>query len=773
MYKINLTRRTIFLVASIVVLIQTSIVYSQQITRINPSHITMHGISSADYNHGMCVGDSAAILLQSDSIIVSVRIEDFVPPHFVLLQVPVSHDHSFYGVSYYDSLHAIVVGDAGIVLTTSDKGASWLQQAMGLTNKTLRAVTHISGNIFQIVGDGGTILRSNDNGSTWNTISSGTSKALYAEAFGSATTGLIAGEAGTMLKTTDGGQSWNLQPGAGIPYLNFYGVAMLNQDTAIAVGDSALIRYTNDGTIWKTARDSNIISNPSKYPSTARYAPLRTVAYTGLPGTYTNSVTNPQLAAMALGDGDIMHYFYNHLIVGTTPVDTVWVCYTAEKIGDADGGIDEKQARFTCVDVTHNGPYLLFAFAGPYGEISGSIDSTMGRWGYASSTLRVNLDHYFFASFDNAGYGYCTVAGGDVERSTDNGFTWKPVLYGKDVAGVICLDSNTAFVAGWNGELFRTRNGGVKWDSIPSLTQYRLHGFAFTSPDTGFCVGDGGTILRTFDGGTTWNDKSPPYPSFLKVVAFSSTDTGVVVGDNGTLLRTTDGGENWTYNGDHPLANSEASMKYIQAFPDGTYYVGADSAVMKSTDHGSTWEVIYTPPDSVGISFYDSKIGILGEYSTSSMLVPDSMTLKYTTDGGNTWAKEFTVPFYNLHRLLAHWLDDCSFLLYGIEGFIMKVNLCGVNAVTEIVSPASPPMKVYPNPSSQRNVTVEYETEKDGPITIELWDELGKRIAILYSGFEVQGTHERVLILDPNLHGTFFIRISKEGSSQTLRMIKL
>ena len=771
MTNIHLRLRSFFPAVCIVFFMNVSALYSQQIVRISPPNITIRGVSIADYYHVMFVGDSASVLINTDTI-TSGGSQDFI-----LLPVPVSRNVGFYGISYYDSLHAIIVGDAGIILRTNDKGKNWLQQTMG--SNPLRAVTRITGNIFQIVGDGGTILRSTDNGASWSQIPSGTTKALYAEAFGSANIGLAAGEAGTMLKTTDGGLSWNPQTQAGIPHLNFYGVAMSGEDTATAVGDSSLIRYTEDGIIWQTRRSSNYFDDTSYYPRTAS---LRAILYTGSSGIGTHNAPYPNPSAETGGDGDISYFLYNRIfefVVKSksdtiwTEYDTAWAPVSLGRVGDADGGIDVQPFRLNCMAIYNSGGRFLSYLAGQYGEIF--VDTAIFTWVLNTSPLHPSDDNFLFTSFDDHGFGYATVTGSLVRRTNDNGLTWKDVLAGQDVSGVFCQDSNTAFVAGWNGELFRTTNGGVKWDSIPQISQYRLHGFSFISHDTGFCVGDGGTILRTYDGGSTWQDKSPPYPSFLKVIAFSSSDTGVAVGDNGTLIRTTDGGDSWTYNGDQPLAGTEASLRYIQAFPDGTYFVGADSAVMKSSDHGQTWIVIDTPPDSVGISFYDTKIGIIGKYSTTSELVPDSVTFGYTTDGGKTWPKnkEFIVPYYNVHRLLAHWINGHTFLLYGIDGFIMKVDVQALNAVTEIISPGSSPMKVYPNPSVQKNVMIEYQTEKEGEIMISLYDELGKQVAILYTGYEVSGKHERVLTLDPNLHGTFFIRADESGKVQTLRMIKL
>src|SRR5262249_56873550 len=58
----------------------------------------------------------------------------------------------------------------------------------------------------------GVILRTTDGGATWEWQSSGTTEPLSAVSFTDANTGTVVGARGTILRTTDGGATWKARP---------------------------------------------------------------------------------------------------------------------------------------------------------------------------------------------------------------------------------------------------------------------------------------------------------------------------------------------------------------------------------------------------------------------------------------------------------------------------------------------------------------------------------------------------------------------------------
>ncbi len=74
-----------------------------------------------------------------------------------------------------------------------------------------------------------------------------------------------------------------------------------------------------------------------------------------------------------------------------------------------------------------------------------------------------------------------------------------------------------------------------------------------------------------------------------------------------------------------------------------------------------------------------------------------------------------------------NWVSDHEAVIYGTFGFIddVVIGTSGVQ-VTKVDNNASA-IQLYPNPTSG-NMNVSYSTKTNGPVTIELWDESGKRI---------------------------------------------
>ena len=65
-------------------------------------------------------------------------------------------------------------------------------------------------------------------------------------------------------------------------------------------------------------------------------------------------------------------------------------------------------------------------------------------------------------------------------------------------------NQNTGWVAGFNGKIMKTTNGGTDWISQSTRTNYELKSIDFIDENIGWTVGDNGTILKTTNGGVTF-----------------------------------------------------------------------------------------------------------------------------------------------------------------------------------------------------------------------------------------------------------------------------
>jgi len=135
----------------------------------------------------------------------------------------------------------VAVGSEGTILTTNNSGESWSQQNSGVTD-WLRDVSFSDINRGAVVGDNGTILRTTDQGITWIQQISGTWENLNGVVFSDSVNGIIVGNFGTIIITSDGGKHWIKQRINS--RIDFYDVS-IKDSLVLCVGDSATIyRYT-------------------------------------------------------------------------------------------------------------------------------------------------------------------------------------------------------------------------------------------------------------------------------------------------------------------------------------------------------------------------------------------------------------------------------------------------------------------------------------------------------------------------------------------------
>ncbi len=202
-----------------------------------------------------------------------------------------------------------------------------------------------------------------------------------------------------------------------------------------------------------------------------------------------------------------------------------------------------------------------------------------------------------------------------VLHTEDAGNTWQPQFPDTPfyLGSLFVLDESVAFLAGEDGDFFRTNDGGKHWIKRPHDGLGYLMNMHFSDPNNGI-----GKVM-TINPSTNLADYA--------------------------LMRTTDAGETWSPTG----ANVRQYQTGQIAFAGGVYYLpGENATLLKSTDLGVTWQSLplqLNPYDEVmGLQFVDANNGFLGF---------GYRNLK-TTDGGATWT-EFEFPFYSIGQ--AHFVN--------------------------------------------------------------------------------------------------------------------
>jgi photosystem II stability/assembly factor-like uncharacterized protein len=157
--------------------------------------------------------------------------------------------NDIFSVSFSSSSNGVCVGNSATVRYTTDGGSTWTTASAG-TSSHLRYVYHKTADTVFLMGASGVIKKSVNGGSVWADItSSGTSETLYGMYFTSSTTGYAVGWNGTIIKTTDGGTNWTTQTSGTSEQLA--SVYFINSNTGFAVGTNGkIVTTTNGGTSW-------------------------------------------------------------------------------------------------------------------------------------------------------------------------------------------------------------------------------------------------------------------------------------------------------------------------------------------------------------------------------------------------------------------------------------------------------------------------------------------------------------------------------------------
>jgi len=175
-----------------------------------------------------------------------------------------------------------------------------------------------------------------------------------------------------------------------------------------------------------------------------------------------------------------------------------------------------------------------------------------------------------------------------------------------------------------------------------------------------------------------WIEINTGHPNGNSGVYFINTETGFVAGDGGTyirrILKTTNGGNNWIIK----HLSSGTVLSKIQFVNNNTGYVVTSLAIVKTINGGENWNVISNPYILSGLFFNDANTG----YFTGRQTTTDKGIIIKTTNGGSTWALQYTSDS-------TCFLNDVLFVNYNtgfaagstIEGFakILKTTNGGNN----------------------------------------------------------------------------------------------
>lgn len=199
-------------------------------------------------------------------------------------------------------------------------------------------------------------------------------------------------------------------------------------------------------------------------------------------------------------------------------------------------------------------------------------------------------------------------AGGVARRSADGGSTWAPVhlkLDSRADVRQVRLYDQEVWLAGGGGFVRKSADHGVTWEYPLHPLQGQISGFAIVNGRAFACSNRHRVPMRSDDGGATWSlpvgatvnrswvqkqSVSSARGSTFSLHPYDRNTIYCAVGAN--IYRSRDGGESWVAFASIP--NTSLINAFLVSPKDTNDFVaavrGTYKRVVKSTNHGGTWE---------------------------------------------------------------------------------------------------------------------------------------------------------------------------------------
>lgn len=688
-------------------------------------------VSFSDENNGWGISESTTLVKSNDGGKSWVKAS---------IQLSPNTNEYYYGLQFKNATTGWVCG-SGNIYKTNDAGQNWVKQ-FAQNNKYLNDIFFLDTQIGWAVGYHypsnsleGYVLRTTDGGSTWQGVSLG-NKDFQKVFFTSSSTGWMVGPNGTIYKTSDGGTNWSQQSSGISNQLS----SIYFQDNNIGWigGNGSLLKTQDGGNTWVSSFSNYIspveikivngigwiIDYQSAYYTNNNGQTWKNSNYGGAYQQVRTGVIFPSGKMLAVGSGRVMKFFPKPTNCVATPILIQSAPAAPTVIASKAGSLCEGES----ITLTGSG------CAGTLSWSNGSTAATITVTPYASTTYtaycagtngckstnytgvavlpKVRLDTASTApcnrpvfTASNAWQGiplvwkkdatvfqtttnrlYTTKESGIYSAEAEVAGLWASqngVSINSDLRDVAFPTASVGFATGSRGEILKTSNGGLDWQTLQSGSTSYLNRIQMLDANTGFVVGDYSTFLKTSDGGTTWvklKITGNSYEYFSDLSLINST-TGWVVGNN-KIYYTSSGGINWTaqFSGGNTISAVHATSTST------AWAVGYSGQVLKTTNGGASWSNVNvgTTTNLSEVYFSDANHGwILG----------NDKTVLRTIDGGNTWtpsapATTNSNSFYQAVFIdnLTGWLTSGNYFYKTTDGGISWTELPRVNSAVGYVS---------------------------------------------------------------------------------------
>ncbi len=394
----------------------------------------------------------------------------------------------------------------------------------------------------------------------------------------------------------------------------------------------------------------------------------------------------------------------------------------------------------------------------------------------------------------NSQTGFIMGDNGTLFRTSDGGLNWAVIQSGttKTLWNSFFINQQMGWIAGgsYTGTsiIIKTTDGGLSWNPQYAGSNGWMTGMFFLNTQTGFGVGSGGTVVKTTNSGLNWGTLNIGAGiTLFETIGFSDSLNGWISGWEGKLYKTTNGGNNWT-----SIVSGTSSNLYTSFIqPSGTaWFSGSNGILIRTSNAGINWSII---PTGATVEFFS-----LIFYANQGWLCGNGGSMLHSTDFGNTWTGQFvstnvrleTVDFINANT---------GWVVGGFGGtVIFKTTNAGTNWVQQTINTTQklysvnflkPPIGIqqisgtvprsfelyqnFPNPFNpltKFRFDVPNTNGAKGNFIIKIFSEIGEELETVVNGELSPGKYEADWDGSRYGSGVYFCRMTGGDLSKTIRM---
>jgi len=462
----------------------------------------------------------------------------------------------------------------GVVLKTTNTGASWIEQTQSFWRPTNNIVM-VNPQIGFLTQDNmDSVFATTNGGESWIGRKAGNMQPVVRLFFLNSVTGWALGSVGYISKTTNGGITWEMftHPTGNRNNTNLFFTNLLTG--WIITSGGGIMKTTNSGENWLTQRAG--LSGSNNYESFA----------------FDVYFKNDNSGWVTCGNGQLLK---------TTNGGSNWL----EQINPPLGKI--KEIEF----LNENQGYLLSNYSNLYDQ--SFIYKTNDR-GYSWSQIFTRTNSTINAiDFADINTGFACGQFGTLFKTTNSGENWLDLNFNDSLQfnDITFSGLDTGFLCGRNGKIFKTVNGGINWVLKTNNVTHNINQLFFVNSARGYAACDSGYCMKTINSGENWQLIWTGINYGLSSISFSNSDVGYIVGNKGggtpfpsnleILIKTTNQGINWTTV--HQQQHAGYSYLYDVKFIDSlTGWIASDNNgvghLLQTTNGGYNWFESYTLPGS-------------------------------------------------------------------------------------------------------------------------------------------------------------------------------